>query len=307
MSAEREKKVSQTKTHSPDERTAEAAVPATDSTSPKPEPNSGLQWLMNNAWLAIVAVALLAIPAGLLQGAGAAMLVLIAAALISVIALFWNSVRTLLGETPISGADAYALAAPRAEEEQKQAVLRALKDVEFERSVGKITEEHYAELVTKYRAEAKRLLRTLDEAAGERREKVTRMVQKRLAAEGLAAPVNDVADTHRSPAAEPKKKKKKDKGDALKENETDRIQNTDVPTAGGVVIEPIAKEASEAAKPKSKSPVDITWKSPPVSKTKESPAFVSPTKTCAECHTKTIPMQTSAKNVAQNRLRPRAT
>ncbi len=56
-------------------------------------------------------------------------LVLAGGALVAVIAVFWASLRLLLGETPLSGADAYALGAPRAEEEQKQAVLRALKDL----------------------------------------------------------------------------------------------------------------------------------------------------------------------------------
>src|SRR5262245_33286758 len=99
---------------------------------------------------------------GTVMGAPAAILVLAGGALVAVIAVFWASVRTLVGETPLSGADAYALGAPRAEEEQKRAVLRALKDLEFERSVGKISEEDYQTLVAKYRAEAKRLLRLLD-------------------------------------------------------------------------------------------------------------------------------------------------
>src|SRR5690606_17644433 len=80
-----------------------------------------------NAWVLLVLMVPAAFVVGFIQGAPAAMLVLIAAALITVIALFWSSVRTLLGEAPLSGADAYAIAAPRAEEEQKQAVLRALK------------------------------------------------------------------------------------------------------------------------------------------------------------------------------------
>jgi hypothetical protein len=113
--------------------------------------------------------------------------VLAGGALVAVIAVFWASLRLLLGETPLSGADAYALGAPRAEEEQKQAVLRALKDLEFERSVGKISDADYAELVAKYRAEAKRLLRLLDADAQPRREQVAALVAKRLRRAGFAA------------------------------------------------------------------------------------------------------------------------
>lgn len=141
-----------------------------------------------------------AVVAGVTQGAASVVLVLAAGALISVIAIFWASVRTLVGETALSGADAYALGAPRAEEEQKRAVLRALKDLEFERSVGKISEEDYRALVAKYREEGKRLIRALDEDAEPRRQKVATLVAERLHQAGLAeAP----------PEPEPKAPKKK--------------------------------------------------------------------------------------------------
>ncbi|WP_437952480.1 hypothetical protein WME98_18360 [Sorangium sp. So ce296] len=123
--------------------------------------------------------------AGLVAGPPAAILVLAGGALVAVIAIFWASLRVLLGETPLSGADAYAIGAPRAEEEQKQAVLRALKDLEFERSVGKISDEDYADLVAKYRAEAKRLLRVLDADAQPRREQVAALVARHLRRAGL--------------------------------------------------------------------------------------------------------------------------
>src|SRR5262245_55702449 len=132
-----------------------------------------------------IAVVLLTILAGWLQGPSAAILVLAGGALLAVIAVLWASIRTLVGETPLSGADAYALGAPRAEEEQKRAVLRALKDLEFERSVGKISDEDYAVLTAKYRGEAKRLLRVLEEEAQPRRERVEPMVVRRLRKEGL--------------------------------------------------------------------------------------------------------------------------
>ena len=151
-----------------------------------------------------VATLVCAIVAGVLQGAAAVILVLAAGEMVSVIAIFWASIRTLVGETPLSGADAYALGAPRAEEEQKRAVLRALKDLEFERSVGKISDDDYATLVAKYRTEAKRLLRLLDEDALPARRKVEALVTDRLQQEGLAeprepAPARDAATPRRSP------------------------------------------------------------------------------------------------------------
>ena len=155
------------------------------------------------------ATGICAVVAGLLQGAAAVVLVLCAGALVSVIALFWASLRTLVGETALSGADAYALGAPRAEEEQKRAVLRALKDLEFERSVGKISDEDYQALVARYRADAKRLLRTLDEDALPRREKVADLVAARLFDEGLAERPPEPYRGAASEAQAPRKKKAK--------------------------------------------------------------------------------------------------
>lgn len=131
-----------------------------------------------------------AVAAGIVLGVPAAMLVLTGGALLLVIALFWASVRTLVGETPLSGADAYALGAPKQEEERKQAMLRALKDLEFERSVGKISEEDFQVLNRRYREEAKRLLRILDDEAQPRRQRAEELLAQRLEAEARGeAPV----------------------------------------------------------------------------------------------------------------------
>jgi hypothetical protein len=171
------------------ERKGGAASPARPAVAPTAADDDGRELDAQIAlYLKIglpAATAIGGVVAGVTQGAAAVILVLCAGALVSVIALFWSSIRTLVGETPLSGADAYALGAPRAEEEQKRAVLRALKDLEFERSVGKISEEDYKALVAKYRADAKRLLRTLDEDAEPRRQKAADLVAERLFKEGL--------------------------------------------------------------------------------------------------------------------------
>lgn len=151
-------------------------------------------------FVAPAVVALAALAVGLTRGLPLAVLVLAGGALAAVIALFWQSVRTLVGETQLTGADAFALGTPHAEEERKRAVLRALKDLEFERSVGKISEDDYRQLVVQYRAEAKRLLRRLDDAAQPRRERVARLVDERLRAAGLAGGAAE-ATAAREPAA----------------------------------------------------------------------------------------------------------
>lgn len=166
-----------------------------------------------------VATVGLAIVAGVVVDVATAILVLAGGALIAVIAMFWGSLRTLIGETPLSGADAYALGAPpRAEEEQKRAVLRALKDLEFERSVGKISEEDYRGLVTKYRAEAKRLLQLLDEDAAPGRERAEAMLQRRLRQAGLIEAAEDEANKEEEDA-EAKEPEVEDEDDDLEEAE----------------------------------------------------------------------------------------
>jgi len=170
--------------------------------------------------------------AGTVQGPALAILVLAGGALFGVIAILWASVRTLFGETPLSGADAYALGAPRAEEEQKRAVLRALKDLEFERSVGKISDEDYAELVAKYRAEAKRLLRILDAEAQPRREHIEALVNKRLRREGFAVP-------DREPS--------KDQGPQAPVAPADAAESSESATPARAKKRPKARPAAQAA------------------------------------------------------------
>jgi hypothetical protein len=131
-------------------------------------------------------VVLAALGAGALLGPGAALLILAAGTLLAAIGSLWTSMRALFGETKLSPEDAFAIGAPSAEEEQKRAVLRAIKDLEFERAVGKISEMDYRSLVSHYRAEAKRLLRLLDERAAPKRAAVEGLVEKHLASRGLS-------------------------------------------------------------------------------------------------------------------------
>lgn len=117
---------------------------------------------------------------GAFYGLPLAVLGLATAALVLVVALLWASVSSLAGETELSLDEALSYGAPSAEEEQKLAVLRALKDLEFERSVGKISEDDYREFSARYRAEAKRLIAQVDESLA-----TTRRLAEDLASEQI--------------------------------------------------------------------------------------------------------------------------
>ena len=131
-------------------------------------------------WAAPLITLLAAIVAGTLFGVQLVVLTLAAAALLLVIWLLWSSVQALAGESELTFEEAFSLGTRSAEEEQKRAVLRALKDLEYERSVGKISEEDYHEYSARYRAEAKRLIQTLDENLAEGRKQVEAELERRI-------------------------------------------------------------------------------------------------------------------------------
>ncbi len=115
-------------------------------------------------------------------------LVLATGALVLVLALMWSSVQSLTGTSSIGFEEALGMGAPSRVEEEKRAVLRALKDLEYERAVGKISDEDYQELSARYRADAKRLMQSLDESLGPARQEVERAIEARLARAGIKTP-----------------------------------------------------------------------------------------------------------------------
>ncbi len=125
---------------------------------------------------------------GYARGLGLALLILAGGALLLAIAMVWQSVQSLSDESAMTLEEALALGAPSAEEERKRAVLRALKDLEYERSVGKVSDEDYARLSAHYRAEAKRLLQLLEEEQVPARERAEKALARRLEREAIAPP-----------------------------------------------------------------------------------------------------------------------
>ena len=145
-----------------------------------PQVVDGMRKVVPVLWLVAAVVA------GFLWGVQLVLLVLAAGAITLVIILMWASVQSLTGGTPLGFEEALGMGAPSKVEEEKRSVLRALKDLEYERSVGKISPEDYAELLAKYRAEAKRLIQSVDDALGPAREEVEKALEQRLERAGLA-------------------------------------------------------------------------------------------------------------------------
>ena len=73
-------------------------------------------------------------------------------------------------------------------EREKMLALRAIKELEFDRAMGKVSDKDFAEMGARLRARATGLMRQLDAGTGYR-QKIEREVERRLGAAGTQAPV----------------------------------------------------------------------------------------------------------------------
>ena len=131
---------------------------------------------------------LVAIALGVIASVGSALLALAAGALLGAIGLLWASVRTLSGDAPLTvGFDSLKAEAPAVDAlvEEKRRLLRGLKDIENEHELGKINDADYQKLLTRYREEAKSVLRTMDGRVAPFREEAERLAREYLSKHGL--------------------------------------------------------------------------------------------------------------------------
>lgn len=125
---------------------------------------------------------------GFTYGAATSILVVAAGLLLGVISLLWASIRILSGDAPLppeiealdmaEGGDALL--------GRKKMLLRALKDLENERAIGKIETEDFEQVSQTYRAELKTVLRLIDETLAPTRSLAEDAVRAHLAAVGLS-------------------------------------------------------------------------------------------------------------------------
>ncbi len=147
------------------------------------------------ALLALAAVVLVAIPIGLLKGAPAVVLWIGFALLAGAVLLFWETLRLLLdpsqpGDAAEGDDDGAALGAL---EERKRAAMQALRDLDFERSIGRLGEEDHKALEARYREEARAAMRAIDEGIGPWRARAEAMLAAAEAAEPAEPAVAEAA------------------------------------------------------------------------------------------------------------------
>lgn len=136
---------------------------------PTTAPTRYLAWLVR--WGPLLALLVLATVAWW-GGVARLLLVLAGGLLVLAMLLVWHSLAAFSRDREVLTLDeAFEMAQPAQQEEQKLSVLRALKDLESERQLGKIAEEDYVALSARYRAEARELMTRMDESeAGVRAE-----------------------------------------------------------------------------------------------------------------------------------------
>jgi hypothetical protein len=87
---------------------------------------------------------------------------------------------------PLAAPDATMFAEPLSEREraalqrEKMLVLRSIKELEFDRSMGKLSQKDFDEMSERLRARAMTLMKQLDEGAGGYRELIERELRARL-------------------------------------------------------------------------------------------------------------------------------
>ncbi len=137
-----------------------------------------------------------AVAVGLLRGAPSAVLWLAFVALASAVMLFWETLRLVLDpRVPGDPTDDDEAAATESLSARKRLALRALKELEFERSLGRISEEDFQGLSVRYRAEARDAMQALDTGLGRWRDEAAALLDK--------AAQKALADAAEAPADKP--------------------------------------------------------------------------------------------------------
>jgi len=155
------------------------------------------------ALIPVAVVALVAVPIGLVKGAPAVVLWFGFSMFSGAVLLFWETLRLVLdpsrsGDAAEGEDDGAALGAL---EERKRAAVQALRDLEFERSIGRLGEEDHRALEARYREEARAAMRAIDEGIGPWRTRAEAML-----AEVEAAEVGVKPDAVKPDAAKPETK-----------------------------------------------------------------------------------------------------
>lgn len=98
-----------------------------------------------------------------------------------VVWLAFRAAQALVKEPPAVEAGTVATGKRRKElEREKQALLKALKELDFDHQMGKVSDKDFAEISSTYRARAIRVMRQLDDAGRDYEAMIARDVAERV-------------------------------------------------------------------------------------------------------------------------------
>jgi hypothetical protein len=120
------------------------------------------------------------------RGESPAAVIMISLTIFAAAAVGIAALRTFLPLTQKSWSDGARILGGRtraALEREKSLVLRSIKELEFDRAMGKVSDKDFAEMSGRLRARAARLIRQLDAGAGYRTE-IEREIVKRIGVAG---------------------------------------------------------------------------------------------------------------------------
>ncbi len=171
------------------ETVAEPVPPTPVVTAQEADPDEQERALGRTIAIAIPAITVAAaIGTAVFVSAGPSILVLAGGTLLGTITLLWASLRTLGGDAPLP-ADLEALAgrsmAPSDLVSRKATILRAIKDLEHERSIGKLDDADFDEVASRYRDEAKSIIRALDGEVAPKLARAQQIALEHLRRKGL--------------------------------------------------------------------------------------------------------------------------
>lgn len=113
-----------------------------------------------------------------------AFIVLSSGALLFAVSFIWGSFRALFGgSTEGFVSESSAMRKRHELLDEKEAVLKSLKDLEFEHEVGKLSDDDYQRLTAELRTRAKRILGELDDELRDHKKKAKQLLERELAHE----------------------------------------------------------------------------------------------------------------------------
>ena len=99
---------------------------------------------------------------------------------------FYRMLSPLVGEGTGQSSEPLSTRARQVLEREKQLAMRAIKDLEFDRSMGKVSQTDFDEMAGRLRARAMSLIKQLDEDGSGYRSLIEREIKDRLKAQGAA-------------------------------------------------------------------------------------------------------------------------